>query len=592
MFRSVWKLLQPRDRWHLFLLILGILFTSLLNIGGVASIMPLVTLMTEPNPEISNPIAIYVFQFLGLEMSPQLIMFLGLGVLLLFVVGNSMLAFVTWQSIVFARSVSYGLSSRLFSTYLKQDYAFYLTHNTSDLMKNIFGELNNIIRGVLRPLVELLVEGILAIALAAFLVIIDPGIAAAAVLLLGGGYGFIYILFRTILNRASRTKVRQNRGRYRAVTDAFGAIKEVKLIGLEDRYSRAYDAATYSTERAKAKIQGIARIPRYALETLAFGGILILALVLFARGGGAAAILPLMSAYAVAGYKMMPALQRVFAAVTHIRGSHASVELVVRELRRSVPDVPTGDAVPHIGFEKNIALNDITFYYQNSAVPALRGISLDIPKNTTVGIAGPTGCGKTTLVDVILGLHIPQSGSLEVDGTLITAENMVGWRRNFGYVPQAIYLSDTSITQNIAFGVDDADIDHDRVRFVSELANLHPFVLTLEEGYDTQLGERGVRLSGGQRQRVGIARALYHDPAVLIFDEATSALDTHTETAVMEAITRLMHQKTIIIIAHRLTTLRQADSIVVLKDGSIDAVGTYEELSRSHPHFLTEPEAQ
>lgn len=557
-----------------------------MNIGGVASVMPFIEVLTAPGHEITNPLLASMFERLGIVVSQATVVWMGVGVVTLFVVGNSLLAFVTWKSIVFARTVAYGLTSRLFSSYLRQHYAFYLHHNTSELMKNLFGEINAIVNGVLKPLVELMVEGVLALALIVFLIIVDPIIAVAALLLLGGGYGGIFLVFRRMLNRASRSKVRRNRDRYRVVSDAFGAIKEVKLLSLERRYSSTYGDIAWRFERSKAHIQGIAKLPRYALEVLAFGGILGLALILFARGGSAVSILPLMSAYAVAGYKLLPALQRVFAALAHIRGSHASTELVVRELNRTAPPLPSEVNESAVTFTDAITLNGIRFTYDGTDKPALMDISLKIKKNTTVGIVGPTGCGKTTLVDIILGLHTAQSGTISVDGTVISAENVRAWQRHFGYVPQSIYLSDTSVTRNIAFGVPDEEIDHERVRFAAQLANLHEFVEGTDEGYETQLGERGVRLSGGQRQRVGIARALYHDPDVLVFDEATSALDTHTEQAVMEAIGKLMHEKTIIIIAHRLSTLRDADQIFVMGNGRIEAEGTYAELNTSHPHFL------
>ncbi len=588
MFRSVWNLLEKSDKIRFVTLVIGILLTSIMNIGGVASVMPFIEVLTTSGNEITNPVVAEVFTRLGIQMSRATIVWMGIGVMALFLVGNSLLALVTWKSIVFARAVAYGLTTRLFARYLRQPYSFYLNHNTSELMKNLFGEINSIINGVLKPLVELMVEGVLALALVVFLVIVDPIIALAALALLGGGYGLIFVVFRRMLNRASKTKVRRNRDRYRVVSDAFGAIKELKLLSLERRYIELYDGISNRFEIAKGRIQGIAKLPRYALEALAFGGILGLALVLFVRGGSATSVLPLMSAYAVAGYKLLPALQRVFAAFAHIRGSHASTELVVHELRRAAPPLAPVMGPETVPFGDAIDLQNVTFNYEGTQRPALTDISLKIRKNTTVGIVGPTGCGKTTLVDVILGLHTAQSGTITVDGNRITTDNLSGWQRHFGYVPQFIYLSDTSVTRNIAFGVPDEEIDHERVRFAAQLANLHDFVLSLDDGYETQLGERGVRLSGGQRQRVGIARALYRDPDILVFDEATSALDTHTEIAVMDAIAKLMHEKTIIIIAHRLSTLRDADNIFVLRDGRIEVEGTYADLSTTHPHFLNQ----
>ncbi len=586
MLRSVWSLLALREKIQFAALTFGIVVTSFMNIGGVASIMPFIEALTSPGTAANNPVIARLLFYTGMSLTEWTIVWIGVGVVLLFVIGNALLAFVTWKGIVFSRKIAYTLTVRLFDTYLRQDFKFYLLRNTSELMKNLFGEVNAIVNGVLKPLVELMVEGILALALIVFLFLVNPAIALVAAALLGGGYGMIFLIVRSALNRASRNKVRRNRDRYRVVSDAFGAIKELKLMALERRYTSLFDEIISRFERSKARIQGIAKLPRYVLETFAFGGILSLALLLFVRGDNAASVLPLISAYAVAGFKLLPALQRVFAAFAHIRGSHASIELVLAELSQETPELAPTDG--EVLFTREIVLHDVSFTYDNTPQPALSNIDFAITKNTTVGIVGPTGCGKTTLVDLILGFHRAASGKLTVDGVPVDRENVRVWQKHFGYVPQSIYLSDASVTRNVAFGVPDNETDLERVRFAARLANLDEFVDSLADGYNTQLGERGVRISGGQRQRVGIARALYRDPDIIVFDEATSALDTHTEQAVMDAITNLMHRKTIIIIAHRLSTLRQADQVVVLNGGKVDAIGSYDELVRTHPHFLDE----
>lgn len=579
--------MRSRERRRFVVLVFGIAMSSIWNIGGIASIMPFMQALAAPESFAENRIAALLMGFLEIETAQRFLIIAGVLVLFLFVSGNIFLALVTWGTIRFSRSVGYSLSSRLFGVYVGQKYPFFLQRNSSELTKNLLNETNNITGSIIKPLMDLLVEGFLSSAIIVFLILINPVVAIIAATLLGGAYGVIFLLFRRVLARAGKKRVKRNRERYALAADAFGAIKEIKLRGLERVYSDAFANLAYRFERAKAAVQTISRLPKFALEILAFGGMLSIALVIFANERGTDQILPLISAYAFAGYRLMPSLQKFFAAFTTIRGNTASLNVVKKELALTVENRELSRTAP-LPFEDVIALEDVQFAYPAASRPALRAISFEIRRNTTVGIAGPTGCGKTTLVDIILGLLVPQSGRMLVDGVPIDQSNRRKWQQNFGYVPQTIYLSDTTLRRNIAFGVPEEEIDDEQVRFAARLANLEEFVHTLESGYETTLGERGVRMSGGQRQRVGIARALYHNPRILVFDEATSALDSQTEQAVMEAIENLMHKKTIIMIAHRLSTLRQCDSILVLKGGHVDATGTYEDLKGDHPHFTVE----
>lgn len=526
-------------------------------------------------------------QVISVPSAERFLLISGIVVLVLFVTGNLFLALVTWATIKFARTVGYSLSSRLFETYVWQRYPFFLQRNSTELTKNLLNETGNVTSGIVKPLMEMIVEGFLSLAIVIFLVLVNPIVAAIAALILGGAYALIFLWFRRALSRAGKRRVQRNRERFRLSGDAFGAIKEIKLRGLESSYTKRFSFIARRFENAKAAVQVMSRLPKFVLEALAFGGILVIALVIFANEQGTEMILPTISAYAFAGYRLMPSLQKFFSAITNIKGNQASLSVVKDEFRvgESFAPPPPAEALP---FQERVQLDHITFTYDEAARPALHDVSFSIHKNTTVGIAGPTGCGKTTLVDVILCLLSPESGRIVVDGEPLTEEKQRAWQKNFGYVPQYIYLSDTSIRKNIAFGVPEDEIDEERVKFAAQLANLHGFVQSLELGYETTLGERGVRISGGQRQRVGIARALYHDPEIIVFDEATSALDSNTEQAVMEAIANLMHKKTIIMIAHRLSTLRECDNIVVLNEGTVDASGTYADLKGYHPHFTSQ----
>jgi len=359
----------------------------------------------------------------------------------------------------------------------------------------------------------------------------------------------------------------------------------VKLASLEKVYVQRFasPAQTYAQHQASAQV--ISQLPRFALEAIAFGGMLLVVLYLMARSGGFAEALPVVALYALAGYRLMPALQQVYGAITQLRFVGPALEALHRDISDFQPfyEYENGNLQP---LTQSIAIKNIFYRYPNAARLALKDVSLNIKARTTVGLVGATGSGKTTTVDLILGLLEPNAGTLEVDGKIIDKSNRRAWQRCLGYVPQQIYLSDDTVAANIAFGVAPEAIDQIAVERAAKIANLHEFVSNeMPDGYKTSVGERGVRLSGGQRQRIGIARALYHNPQVLILDEATSALDNLTEQAVMEAVHNLGHNVTIILIAHRLSTVKECDTIFFLDKGEIHGHGTFEELTLSNERF-------
>ncbi|MCF7914757.1 MAG: ABC transporter ATP-binding protein/permease [Spirochaetaceae bacterium] len=547
--------------------------------------MPFMRAVSSPETIGEIPLAIAVMEWLSITDTNRFLILAGSAVLILFITGNLFLAFVTWASIAFARRISYTLATKLYKVYFSQNYSFFLQRNSSELVKNLFGETSIVANSIVQPVMQLLAEGVLSAAIVAFLIITDPNVAIIAASVIGGGYVFIYLILRTLLSRASRRKVKYNKERYSLASESLGAVKEVKLRGLEQFYYEQFSKASNRLEKAKGQIKSSSKVPRYFLEILAFGGMLLVVLILFAGDYETSSILPLVSVYAISGYRLLPSMQKVFAAFASIRGSQASIELLYKEINLGAENNLPSPVEEPLSFKSAFSLSDISFSYEGSDIAAVSKINIEVEKNHTVGIAGPTGCGKTTLVDVILGLLEPQEGKIECDGVEIIQENVRSWRANFGYVPQSIFISDTTIAKNIAFGLPDEEIDMEQVRFAARLASLDDYVESLKDGYETVLGERGVRMSGGQRQRVGIARALYRNPPILVFDEATSALDNTTEKVVMEAISQLSHQKTIIIIAHRLSTLDVADNVVLMDRGRVVDSGPYEDLKKRHPGF-------
>jgi ABC-type multidrug transport system fused ATPase/permease subunit len=422
----------------------------------------------------------------------------------------------------------------------------------------------------------------------------DPKLAVLSALILGTAYILIYSILRPKLARLGKERVVQNRMKYQVVSEAFGGIKEIKVGGLESTFFRRYQrpARDYARSQAIANLAGA--MPRYLLEAIAFGGMLSIALYLMSTKGNLAAALPTLALYALAGYRLMPVLQQIYGSAVSVKYSAGAVDNLYDDFNShqapfAAPSGKTSDSQDKkepITLTDKIELDQVTYRYPSGSRNSLDQVSLTIPANHTVGFVGPTGSGKTTTVDLILGLLMPTSGQLRVDGRPITAENIRRWQRLIGYVPQQIYLADDSVAGNIAFGIPPAEVDMEAVRLAARIANLDEFVSKeLPDGYATVIGERGVRLSGGQRQRIGIARALYHRPSVLVMDEATSALDNLTEVGVMQAIEGLNRQMTIILIAHRLTTVKKCDTIFLLEAGRLVGQGTYDELVDSNERF-------
>jgi ATP-binding cassette, subfamily B, bacterial PglK len=480
----------------------------------------------------------------------------------------------------------YSIGKRLVEGYLHQPYSWFLNRHSADLGKTILSEVSVVIDNGMLPLLILLSQSTVALALLILLIIVDPLLALSVGVVLGLAYAGIFVVMSGWLKRLGQARIKANQARYTAVSEAFGAAKEVKVGGLEQAYIQRFSKPAEIYAKGQATAQIIAQLPRFALEAVAFGGMLLVMLYLMTKSGSFAVALPIIALYAFAGYRLMPALQQIYGAFTQLRFAGPALDALHKDLiNLEEADGQQGHLTP-LPLTQAITLNQVSYCYPNAPQPALKGIDLTIPAHSTVGFVGATGSGKTTTVDVILGLLEPQEGHLSIDGQPITAANRRQWQRAIGYVPQHIYLADDSVAANIAFGVNAKDIDQQAVERAAKIANLQEFVVNdLPNGYATTVGERGVRLSGGQRQRIGIARALYHNPQVLILDEATSALDNLTEQAVMEAVNNLGHDITIILIAHRLSTVRQCDQIYLLERGEVKATGTYNELSKNNTQF-------
>ena len=466
----------------------------------------------------------------------------------IFLVGSALLkALVVWAQVYFASMRNYSISSRIVSGYLQQPYSWFLVRNSSNLASSILEEVSRVVNGSLYPLMRLISNGLIAGLLLALLIYVDPVLAVSTLLVLGVSYGVIFKFAGRRLAEQGLVLSESQRDRLKAINEAFGGIKDVKITGLEKYFIEKYRKPAKKLSLANISAKLWAEMPSFAMQALVFGGMMIVTLYLIKTRDGFHGAAPILTLYALGAYKLMPALQEIYKQLVEIKYHRPALDAIYKDicLIASIEKVNLDESNSSLLVIRDfVELKDLTFLYPEADKTSLEIDSLKIEKNTTVGFVGGSGAGKTTTVDLILGLLQPASGGLFVDDQAIGKNNIRSWQRNIGYVPQQIFLSDDSIASNIAFGLPHHKIDYAAVEKAARVANLHDFISSeLPEGYDTVIGERGVRLSGGQRQRIGIARAVYHDPDVLILDEATSALDNVTEKIIMEAVRKLGHKK-------------------------------------------------
>ena len=581
-------LLTPSERKQSVYLLLMLILMALLDMIGVASILPFIIILTNPSLVETNVILKTMFQasnIFGVETIQQFIFSLGILSFVVLVVSLSFKALTTYVQLLFIQMREYTISKRLVETYLHQPYSWFLDRHSADLGKSILSEVSLIVENALRPLLSVIAQSLVAIALITLLILSDPKLALIISLSLGIVYALTYKFISSFLKRIGQERMKANQLRFIAVSEAFGASKEVKVGGLEKNYVKRFSDPAKIFAKNNASAQVLEQLPHFALEAIAFGGMLLLVLYLMFQTGELATALPFVALYAFAGYRLMPAIQGIYIGIAQLRFIGPALDILYDDLK-SLKPINLHQDQNSLAFNKEITLNNIHYNYPNTSRIAIKDISLSIPAHSTVGLVGPTGSGKTTTVDIILGLLEPKKGNLEIDGKVINERNRRAWQRIIGYVPQQIFLADDTITANIAFGVDPKNINQNTIERVAKIANLHEFVVNeLPKQYQTKIGERGVRLSGGQRQRIGIARALYHNPQLLILDEGTSALDNLTEHAVVETLNNLKNKITIILIAHRLNTVKNCDKIFFLTNGELKGEGSFDELIKRNISF-------
>ena len=588
--RKMLRLLDGRERRNFIIVMMLALLASLVEMVGVAAILPFLAVLADPATIETSPFLSTLYTWLGFSTTSGFLAFLGFGVL-----GFVTLSLVVRLASIFAISRfsnrrAFSISSQLVENYLRQPYTWFLQRNSSDLGNIVLIEVDRAVVGALIPAMRLLAHAAVVVALLVLLLMIEPMIALLAGALFGGSYVIIFLLARRTLSGIGDVILRANHERFKIVGEALRGIKDVRIRGSEETFLHQFRIPARRLANARSVGMVIAEVPRYILETLAIGGTVVLILTLL-RGDTTTllTILPTLGVFAFAGLRMFPALQGIYREFSQLKVHVPVVDAVyadMMETRMNAMDWPKVPKGPGLRLADKLDMEKVSYAYPAAERPSLVDLDLTIEARTTIGIVGGTGAGKTTLVDLMLGLLRPQGGVIKVDGVALTAENLRAWQRNIGYVPQQIFLIDDTVAANIAFGTPVEMIDMMAVQRAAKVAELHDFVVNnLPEGYLTKVGESGVRLSGGQRQRIGIARALYRDPEVLILDEATSALDNLTERAVMDAVHNLGHAKTIVMIAHRLSTVHACDEIIMMEDGKIVARGSYDELLGTSQKF-------
>lgn len=557
---------------------------SLLEIAAAALVYVLLGLVVNPSGSVDLPIIGDTHSlFPGLSERAMLLWLIGIMIAFFLVRAVFSMA----AEYVMARVVDNAaarLSVRLVKGYLTLPYSFHLQRTSSDLIRNGHQAVLEVVGSVFGPLIRITAEIIMTIGILVLLVLVSPLGTALAIVVVGGATLVLLVIVQPRLRRFGATAHAMHRETLSVLQQSFHGVRDIKVLGRERFFSEKYGRARRRLARMGYLRGTFNQLPRLVIETALIGFILIFFAVTITTGSEAQGLLSTLGLFGYAGLRLQPSLQRIVGGFNSIRFSTAPTADISRDLQIIEQHASAQRATEPLPFERDISLEGVSFVYEGSACEALAGVNLTISRGQQIGICGPTGGGKTTLVDLIAGLLAPTAGSVKVDGQDIAA-NTPGWQRNLGIVPQTVFLIDDSIRRNIALGVADVDLDETALAEAVELAQLDEFIGSLPTGLDTVVGERGARLSGGQRQRIAIARALYNRPQVLIFDEGTSALDNLTEQELMQSLRRLRGAHTILLVAHRLSTIRDADEVVLVMDGKVAGVDTFEGLAASNASF-------
>jgi len=575
-YTKIYNLLTPSERRGALVLLALMIVGMLLETLGIGLIIPVITLMMQGDLGVSYPVVANLFKYLGQPSQTDLIVFVMLGLVGVYFVKNLFLAFLIWKQTHFVFDVQVKLSNRLFANYLRQPYTFHLQRNSAELIRNVSSETVNLTIAI-TSIQMLVAELMVLIGIATLLLLVEPLGALIVVVVLGtAAWGFHRITRKRISHWGVERQFHDGL-RIQHLQQGLGGAKDVKLLGRESDFLAQFYIHNMKSAHVTKLQSNLQNYPRLMFELLAVSGLAILVISMLSQGRDMTVIIPMLGLFAAAAFRLMPSVNRILSSIQSLRYYLPVVNTLYEEIMLASPEPVSKQRNGSEVFRKNLCISNLIYQYPGAIVPALNNISLSIGKGETVGLIGESGSGKSTIIDIILGLLVPEAGFVEVDDQDIQLD-IRQWQDQIGYVPQSIYLTDDTFRRNIAFGLPDDQIDNVAVKYAIQAAQLDDFVSSLPDGMETLVGERGIRISGGQRQRIGIARALYHDPDVLVLDEATSALDIETEVDVMKAVMALHGQKTIIIVAHRLSTVEHCDRLFRLGQGKIVETGTPAEI--------------
>ena len=563
---KTWSLLPDHFRGKAVRLWLLMVTGALLEMMGIGLVIPVITLLTQPEVLLRSETAQALLAHAGRPSQQTLVVATMLLLLFAYLIKNTFLAFLAWKQSKFIYNLQHALSTRLFAIYLRQPYSFHLQRNSAHLVRNLQGEMAMFINAALTPSIFILAEALVVSGLFVMLMLIEPvgTIAIFSILLIAG---LLYQhLTKIRVSHWGKQRMLHDGERIKQLHHGLGGVKDVKLSGREADFLSQYNFHTKFSMKMNQRQSVMQQLPRLWLELLAITALTVLLISSSMQGKTMLAVLPTLALFAAVSFRLMPSANRIISAIQQLRFGMPVVEMLDKELHLP-SEVTDADSKPVL-FRHSLVLEHVSYSYPASNKPAVRDASVTIAKGEMIGFIGESGSGKSTLIDILLGLLKPTSGRVLVDGSDIQ-ESLRSWQNQIGYVPQSIYLMDDTLRRNVAFGLADEDIDNEAVKRALKSAQLDSFIDSLPDGAETVVGERGVRLSGGQKQRIGIARALYHDPSVLVLDEATSALDNDTEAEVMHAVESLHTEKTVLIVAHRLSTIKKCDLVYRITDGKV-----------------------
>lgn len=564
--KKAWSIFERKQKIRFIELLIAIFIGTALETVGVAAIVPFISAIVNPDSLLKTPVLRFVYDGLGMKNTNQFIIFLAVVLIIVYFAKNMYLCFMYDIQFRFVYNNQRRIATKLMTSYLSQPYSYHLQHNSAEYIHNITQDVDTFCLTVLY-FINLITDVMVCFALAVVLFITDKSITIGVSTLVGLVILVFYKHYKSKVLLLGDEKRYYYTKSTQTIQQAFGGVKELKVFGRENYFAEHYYSEYGKYTNSRRKVSAYTMMPKPVMETVCVAALLLVISLKVASGVAVEYFVPTLSVFALAVIRILPSGSRISSSISNISYGKASIETVYRDMQNIETFKSEGKEVQgEVSFKEKIAVKDVCFTYEDSENRVLDGVSVCIPKNKSVAFIGPSGAGKTTLVDIILGVLDYQDGSIQIDNQELK-ECKAGWQKKVGYIPQNIYILDDSIKRNIAFAINDDEIDEERMRKAIEQAQLNEFIQSLPNGVDTVIGERGARISGGQRQRIGIARALYHDPEVLVLDEATSALDHETETAVMEAIDALNGSKTLIIIAHRLSTIENCNVVYRIENG-------------------------